>query len=83
MRKKLATFLLAGVLAGGLVGTNLSTAQATDPYLKLQRQINVLKAKVADLQHEVWTCEFVDAEPTLFDDGSYGYAVYDEAACVN
>jgi hypothetical protein len=33
------------------------TAQATDPILRMQRQIRVLQGKVASLQREVFQCE--------------------------
>jgi hypothetical protein len=75
MRKKLAALFVAGAIAGGVFMVSLAPAQATDPYLRLQRQINVLKGKVSslqlqvnslrnrvgDLEFDVYTCETYDS----------------------
>jgi hypothetical protein len=90
MKRKLAAFLVAGALAGGVVATNLSTASATDPTIaRLQRQVRILKAQVVELKHSVadlnygvYTCEFIDTStPTSFSDGTIGYPLYEDSTC--
>jgi hypothetical protein len=85
--------LVAGAVALatllGAVSLAPSPAQATDPIVRLQRQIDTLKAKVSTLQRqvkglnvEVYQCEFLDnLAPKTFPDGSVGYPLYEDSRC--
>ena len=64
MRRKLAAFLLAAVLTGVVVATNLTPAGATHTLGHLRRQISRLENQVSTLQgqvrvlrNEVFNCE--------------------------
>jgi uncharacterized protein YlxW (UPF0749 family) len=64
MCRKLAAFVVAGVLAGGVVASNLTPAAATHTLGHLRRQISRLENQVSTLQtqvrklnNEVYTCE--------------------------
>jgi hypothetical protein len=91
MLRKLAAFVVAGVVAGGLVVGSLAPtpAEATHTLGHLRRQISRLENQVSTLQnqvrnlnHDVFTCEFLDTStPTTFSDGSTGYPLYSDAAC--
>jgi hypothetical protein len=89
MRKKLAAFALVGALAGGVVATNVTASQATDPITRLtrqvrslQNQVNGLRVRVGDLEHLVYRCDFYDSsDPVTFSDGTVGYPLYANPAC--
>jgi len=57
MRRKLAAFLVTGVLVGGVVATNLTPASATHTLAHLRRQISRLESQVRKLNNEVYQCE--------------------------
>jgi hypothetical protein len=57
MVRKLAAFVVAGVLAGGVVASNLTPAQATHTLAHLRRQIDRLENQVRVLRNEVFNCE--------------------------
>jgi hypothetical protein len=57
MRRKLAAFAVVGALAGGIVASNLTPAEATHTYRHLVRQINTLERQVRNLRNEVYNCE--------------------------
>lgn len=75
MRRKLAAFLVVGVLSGGIVATAFTPANATHSLRHLIRQVNRLENRVAALQNEVYNCEVLaDYQVT---DPSTGGAVTD------
>jgi hypothetical protein len=57
MLRKLMAFVVAGVLAGGLVASTLTPAGATHTLAHLRRQINRLENQVRVLRNEVFNCE--------------------------
>lgn len=64
MARRLIAFVVAGVLAGGVVATNFAPAEATHTLAHLRRQISRLENKVSTLQKqmrdvrfEVYNCE--------------------------
>jgi hypothetical protein len=91
MLRKLAAFVVAGVLAGGLVVGSLAPtpAEATHTLAHLRRQISrlenqvsTLRNQVRTLNNEVYNCEFLDtATPKTFPDGSVGYPIYEDSRC--
>jgi TolA-binding protein len=89
MKKKLAAFALVGALAGGVVATNVTASQATDPLTRLQRQVRVLQGKVANLQsqvqdlnRDVFVCTFYATPGEVFDDGTVNYDLYYDGSCI-
>jgi hypothetical protein len=57
MRRKLAAFLVTGVLVGGVVASSLTPAGATHSLAHLRRQISRLENQVRKLNEEVYNCE--------------------------
>lgn len=57
MRRKLAAVLVTGLLAGGVIASTLTPAEATHTYPHLVRQINRLESQVRKLNNEVYNCE--------------------------
>ena len=54
---KALAFVVAGVLAGGVVASTFTPAEATHTLAHLRRQINRLENQVANLRNEVYNCE--------------------------
>jgi hypothetical protein len=57
MRRKLAAFAVVGALAGGIVASNLTPAEATHTLSHLRHQISRLENQVRKLNNEVYNCE--------------------------
>ena len=57
MRRKLAAFVVVGVLAGGVVASTLTPAEATHTLSHLRHQIARLENQVKKLNNEVYNCE--------------------------
>jgi hypothetical protein len=90
-RKKIAAAMVAAALVGGIVASNVGTAQATDPFrtlvrhvLRLEKQVDALQQKVSGLQHEVYQCEALTPPLTVIDQGSgmtWGPDVFVDYSC--
>jgi hypothetical protein len=87
MRNVLAAAFVAIAL---VLGTLATQASATDPVRLLTRRVNRLENQVSNLQkqvktlnYEVYHCEYLGStSPVAAPDGSLGYPLYEDPACV-
>ena len=93
--KRISTIVAVAMLAITLVVISLVPAwanhnpahtqrqitQLQKQITSLQQQVNSLKGTVRNLNYEVFTCEFLGT-PTTFPDGTSGYPIYEDPACV-
>ena len=95
--RRIATAVAVMALAITLIVTSFTPAQGThtlghllrqverleNQVRSLQGQVASLRRDVADLNIEVFRCEFFDdASPTTFADGTIGFPLYENSACV-
>jgi hypothetical protein len=91
MLRKLAAFVVAGMLAGGVVVGSLAPTPAGATHTlghlrrqisRLENQVGTLQNQVRNLNNEVFNCEFFDNTlPKTFPDGTIGYPLYEDSRC--